>query len=446
MFNRQIINDLKLWKNSSTHKPLVIRGARQVGKTTVVNQFSVEFKNYLYYNLEQSSDRILLESDMPLVQLIPLLFAKKNLERRSGETLIFIDEIQNSPQVISKLRYFHEETPEIYVIAAGSLLENVVDIHASFPVGRVEYLPIRPCSFYEFLAATGHSGLLQILKTPEYTIPLHKEFMRLFNQYCLVGGMPEVVQKYADSQDYVLIDKIFSHLVRGYMDDVEKYASSKTISEAVRFLIQYGWSHTGEIVTLTGFGGSDYRSREMGEAFRLLQKAMLAELVYPSTSCRLPSIPELKRMPKLFWIDTGIVNYVAKVRSDIITANDIMDVWKGRIGEQVAAQELLTLNTDINQTRSFWTRGRGERGAEVDLTWVLNSQLIPVEVKTGHNSHLRSLHSFMEDAPVDVAVRVWSGPFSVDDVRTLGSGKLFRLYNLPFYLIGQMENILKADN
>lgn len=445
MFKRQIISNLKDWKESVPHKPLVLRGARQVGKTTLVEQFSSEFENYLYFNLELISDRTLLESDIPLSQLMPLLFAQKNKSRIQGDTLIFIDEIQNSPKVVAKLRYFYEELPDLYLIAAGSLLENVVDIHASFPVGRVNYLPVRPCSFCEFLSATGHDGLFDFFKTPAHTVPLHKEIMGLFNQYCLVGGMPEVVQVFSENQDFVSIDKIFSRLVRGYMDDVEKYASSETITEAVRFLIQYGWTYAGGIVKLTGFAGSDYRAREMGEAFRLLQKAMLVELVYPSTSCRLPSIPELKRMPKMFWMDTGIVNYVAKVRSEIIAADDILGVWKGRIGEQVAAQELLTLSTDINQTRSFWTKGRGEQGAEVDLTWVVDSQLIPIEVKTGHNSHLRSLHSFMENAQTDIAVRIWSGPYSVDDVRVIGSGRTFRLVNLPFYLIGELENIIRKQ-
>ena len=106
---------------------------------------------------------------------------------------------------------------------------------------------------------------------------------------------------------------------------------------------------------------------------------------------------------------------------------------------------MLTLSTDINQTRSFWTKGRGEQGAEVDLTWVVDSQLIPIEVKTGHNSHLRSLHSFMEKAQTDIAVRIWSGPYSVDDVRVVGSGRTFRLVNLPFYLIGELENIIRKQ-
>ncbi|MBQ9671268.1 MAG: DUF4143 domain-containing protein [Prevotella sp.] len=166
---------------------------------------------------------------------------------------------------------------------------------------------------------------------------------------------------------------------------------------------------------------------------------MLLELAYPTTSAMLPAIPEHQRMPKLFWFDTGLVNYVGKVRKEVIGTNAILDMWKGRIAEQVVAQELLTLNTDINQTRTFWTRGKGTQGAEVDLLWVVDSELIPIEVKAGHNSHLRSLHSFMDDSPVSV----WSGPFSVDDVVTTNKRKPFRLINLPFYLVGNLEQIVR---
>jgi predicted AAA+ superfamily ATPase len=126
----------------------------------------------------------------------------------------------------------------------------------------------------------------------------------------------------------------------------------------------------------------------------------------------------------------------------MIGAKDILDVWRGRIGEQIVAQELLTLNNDINQTRSFWTRGKGESGAEVDLVWRVGSKLIPIEVKSGHNSHLRSLHSFIDNASIDFAVRVWSGEFVVNDVTTIRNHKPFRLVNIPFYLVGNLERIV----
>ena len=137
------------------------------------------------------------------------------------------------------------------------------------------------------------------------------------------------------------------------MDDVEKYTRTSKLTETVRFLIRYAPCQAGSTITLGNFGGSEYRSREVGEAFQLLQKAMLMELVHPSTSVCMPAMPELYRMPKLFWLDTGLVNYIAEIRHEIIGANDILDVWRGRIGEQIVGQELLTLNNGINQRLSF---------------------------------------------------------------------------------------------
>jgi len=256
--------------------------------------------------------------------------------------------------------------------------------------------------------------------------------------------MPEAVQHYADHRDILSMNHIYARLLRSYMDDVEKYTQTSKMTDTVRFIIQNGWMQAGATITLGNFCNSAYRSREVGEAFRLLQKAMLLELAYPTTSAILPAIPEQQRMPKLFWFDTGMVNYVGKVRKEVIGTNAILDLWKGRIAEQVVAQELLTLNTDINQTRTFWTRGKGTQGAEVDLLWIIDSELIPIEVKAGHNAHLRSLHSFMDESPVRIAVRVWSGPFSVDDVVTTTHRKPFRLINLPFYLVGNLEQIIRS--
>lgn len=444
MFRREVLKQMMTWRDSRNRRPLILRGARQVGKTTLVNEFGKDFANYLYFNLERNTDKALLEMDLPTDDLVNTMFVRKGMRKKSGSTLIFIDEIQNSPSAVARLRYFYEDCPDLYVVAAGSLLENVVDVKASFPVGRVDYLPVRPCSFREFVSAIGKESQLAIMDRPELTNAFHAEYMSLFNQYFLVGGMPEVVQHYADYADIIALTPIYSRLIRAYMEDVEKYSRSNKTSETVRYIIQNGWLQAGATITLGRFNGSEYQSREVGEAFRLLQKVMLLELVYPTVSALPPVLPEVRRMPKLFWFDTGLVNYVGKVRKDIIgSENAIFDQWKGRIAEQVVAQELLTLNYDINQKRAFWTKGKGGQGAEVDLLWMIDGDLLPIEVKAGHNSHLRSLHSFMDESNINVAVRVWSGPFSVDDVRTTKGRKSFRLINLPFYLVGNIEQVVK---
>lgn len=440
MFERQIMTHLRQWKGKSNHKPLVLRGARQVGKTTVIDAFGKEFDNYLYFNLDEDGDRALFERKISLDDLINSLFARLGIRKKEGSILLFIDEIQSSPQTISLLRYFKEKRPDIHVISAGSLLENVVDVKVSFPVGRVDYMALRPCSFYEFLTALGKDNLRYFIDHPEQSTAVHDELMSLFNQYTIVGGMPEAVQEYANTRDVLALDDIYESLLQGYKDDVEKYVQSGKLAEVVRFLISASWTKAGQAVTLGGFADSAYKAREVGEAFRLLQKAMLLELVYPATSVTIPALGEEKRQPKVIMLDAGLTNYQAGVRRELINANDILDVWRGHLAEQVVAQELLTLNDKVSQRRQFWVKGNAS--AEVDFVLTFDSHLFPIEVKSGRNSHLRSIHSFIDQSPIDIGVRVWSGPYSIDDVRTTIGKKPFRLVNIPLYMIGNIEKII----
>lgn len=442
MFRRNIISKLEAWKQDKKHKPLILRGARQVGKTTVVNEFGSQFDNYLYFNLERNENAKLFEMEIPLDDLVNMLYASVGKVKKEGTTLVFIDEIQNSPKTIALLRYFYEQRPDLYVIAAGSLLENLVDVKVSFPVGRVQYLALRPCSFSEFLGAIGKNNLLAVLsQKAEYTVAFHEQLMHLFNQYTIVGGMPEAVQQYAETQDVIGIEDVYETLVQAYKDDSEKYVRGNKLTDVVRFILSYGWAFSGETITLGNFANSGYKSREVGEAFRLLEKAMLLELIYPVSSTQLPIIPETKRMPKLIWFDTGLVNYQAGIRKEIIGSTDMVDSWRGHIAEQITAQELLTLDDRVGQHSSFWAKPNN--GAEVDFIFAHNSKLYPIEVKSGTNAHLRSLQVFMDSSEVNIAIRIWSKPYSIDKVKTI-HGKEFTLINLPFYLIGNLRNVLDA--
>lgn len=442
MFKRKILEKLEEWKNANRHKPLILRGARQVGKTTLVNEFGSHFENYLYFNMERNENVKLFEMDINIDDLVSMLFASLGKAKKEGKTLIFIDEIQNSPKTIALLRYFYELRPDLYVIAAGSLLENLVDVKVSFPVGRVQYLALRPCSFYEFLGAIAKNDLLSILsQKPEYTVAFHEQLMHQFNQYAIIGGMPEAIQQYAETKDVVAIEDVYETLVQAYKDDAEKYVVGNKLTDTVRFILSYGWAFAGETITLGNFANSGYKSREVGDAFRLLEKAMLLELVYPVSSTQMPVIPETRRMPKLIWFDTGLVNYQAGIRSEIIGSTDMVDAWRGHIAEQITAQELLALEDRVGQHRAFWAKPNN--GAEVDFVVSHDSRLYPIEVKSGTNSHLRSLQVFMDSSNVDVAIRIWSKPYSVDEIKTV-NGKTFKLVNLPFYLIGRIHDVLNA--
>ncbi len=442
MFVRTIEKELEKWALNPHRKPLMLRGARQVGKTTVVNKFGEQFENYLYINLEKSGSKELMESTDDVEKLMPLLFLYCNKIRKEGRTLLFIDEIQESSHTISLLRYFYEDLPEVFVIAAGSLLETMLDKHISLPVGRVEYMAIHPCSFIEYLDATGESRFVEMITKATLPQPFHSEMLQQFNIYALIGGMPEVVARYASGKDIVVLSKLYNQLFNAYKNDVEKYAETNTQANVIRYILDEGWAFSGQTITLGGFAASSYKARETGEAFRTLSKAMLLELVYPITNVNLPAVSDLKKSPKLFWLDAGLVNYAAGVQKEYLLHTDLLDTWRGKAAEQIVAQELKTLSFEVGLKQNYWMRNKRGSVAEIDLVIVYDGKIIPVEVKSGHNARLKSIHQFMIETDHDVAIRVWSGMFSIDTVKT-STNKEFRLINLPFYLIAALPYLLK---
>ena len=445
MFQRKALENLKKWALKPNRKPLVLRGARQVGKTTLVNEFARQFDTYLYLNLENSRAKALFEDDFSMDELVSQIFLFCNKPREQGKSvLLFIDEIQCSPAAVARLRYFYEDAPNLFVVAAGSLLETLINTNLSFPVGRVEYLAVRPCSFCEFLVAMGETELEKAIGQRSISKALHSKAMNLFNTFTFTGGMPEVVADFAANRDFVSLNEIYDTLLTGYRDDVEKYAKNDTQKHIVRYILKEGWGYALERIRLGNFANSSYKAREMGEAFRTLEKTMLIELVYPSTTVLLPASPDLKRAPKLIWSDVGLVNYAASVQQEIFNSQDIIDAYRGKIAEQIVAQELLAHETRVSAHRAFWVREKKGSDAEIDFVVQHNGKIIPVEVKSGHNAKLRSLHLFMDEVLHDVAVRIWSQSFSIDEVST-PTGKKFKLLNVPFYYVGQLKEIVEGN-
>ena len=263
MFDRKIIDELKRWAKKEPRKPLIVRGARQVGKTTAIHLFSKQFDQYIYLNLEQKDDRSIFEQDFPITQLVDAIFFYKNQTKGTGKILIFIDEIQTSLSAVSSLRFFYENVPQLYVIAAGSLLETLMGNHVSFPVGRVEYLVMKPLTFKEFLNAMGETSALNVLNSdyePGVTINnrtadevtateclqirnlqippfAHEKLTQLFASYALIGGMPEIVSHYSKHRDITALNPLFESLITAYIDDVEKYARNQTMTHVIRHAI-----------------------------------------------------------------------------------------------------------------------------------------------------------------------------------------------------------------
>ncbi len=357
MFYRNCLQYLRLWRNREDRKPLILRGARQVGKTTVVNEFAKDFEQYVYLNLEKEEDKRLFNNEIDIERTLQAISYTKRIQI-SGSTLIFIDEIQNSSIAVQSLRYLYEEHPKLCVIAAGSLLESYAGRNFSFPVGRVEYYAMRPCTFYEYLSAIGEEADKQaILEQKGHLI--HNRLMHHFQMFTLLGGMPEVIKRYIDTGNLRSTESVYRSLLTAYQDDVEKYAQNKSQIPVIRHILQYGWSQAGEVITYERFAGTKYKSREVGEAFLTLQKSMLLETVYPSPS--------------------------------------------------VALYE---------------------------------SKIIPIEVKSCVNARLKSLQQFMALSQYDIAVRIWSKPFEVNDIVNPLNGKVYRLLNIPFYMVGMLDELL----
>jgi predicted AAA+ superfamily ATPase len=442
MFQRRAIENLRKWARKNNRKPLILRGARQVGKTTVVKEFSKEFDTFLYLNLENALARELFNTHDEIGELLTAIYLFCNKRKNGGRALLFIDEIQNSPQAVALLRYFYEDIPELHVIAAGSLLESLISKRISFPVGRVEYMALRPCSFVEFLGALGEKALGEAIEQVQLPAGLHHKAMQFFNTYTLIGGMPEAVASFAENKDLVALSDIYESLLTGFTDDIEKYSRNDTMTNILRLMMGAGWKYAAETIRFQGFAGSVYKSREMGEAFRVLEKTMLMELVYPTTSFSVPLLADYKKSPKLIWLDTGLVNYSAKIQKEVFGAKDIFDAWRGKVAEHIVAQELLAADDKVTHKRHYWVRDKKGATSEMDFVVQHDSMLIPVEVKSGHNAKLKSLHIFMDGVGHDIAFRVWGNPFSIDEVETPG-GKKFRLCNIPFYYVAGFGELLK---
>ena len=442
MFERIAIRYLRSWATKEERKPLVLRGARQVGKTTLVELFAKDFDTYIYLNLEERENAELFAADYSFEDLLAGIYFKANKQQDANKrTLIFIDEIQNEPKAVQVLRYFYEKRPDLYVIAAGSLLESLMGRHISFPVGRVEYMALHPCTFVEFLKAMGQNVIAEQIEQVSLPASLHSHAMDLFKKYMIVGGLPEAVANYAQFNDLVRLNGVFNSLLSGYRDDVEKYANKPKEQDAIRYILNYGWTAAGHRIQFAKFTGSTFKAAEVGNAFRTLEKTLLLELVYPLISSSLPILPDLKKSPKLLWLDTGLVNYVAGMQEDLLFNKDADELWNGDIAEHVVGQELLGATYNFGEKRMFWVRDAKNSQAEVDFLIRYKSHLLPIEVKTGNNAKLRSLHLFMEESKETIALRLWNGPMT-SDLITKSNGDTFTLYNIPLYYAGHLQQFL----
>jgi len=440
LFKRKIESELLFWKSATNRKPIVLRGARQVGKTFVVNRFAGNFDYFIDINLERPKERDLFAGFNTGQELLERILLYKGTTIETKGTLLFIDEIQHSAEAIRALRYLYEDVKDLHVIAAGSLLEVFSKREGfSFPVGRVKNLFLYPVSFLEYLEAKNPllaEKLLQADVLEEFSY--HDLLLDAFNAYAFVGGMPEPLAAYGEDGSYAAVREIYDAILMGYIEDVEKYsnvAKAKYLTHAIDRAPLYA----GERIAYEKFGESSFRSREMKEAFDVFERALIVHRARPSVSTHLPVIEKLRKAPKLFFLDVGLVNYRIGFK-EFFRKQSLDGVYQGKIAEQVVAQEMVAQTFGPPSLR-FWIREKG--AAETDFLYSFKDMIIPMEVKSGKTGKLRSLNLFMENCHHPYAIRVYSGKTRIDHIQ-LPSGKKYHLCSIPYYLLSRLEDVIEG--
>lgn len=438
MLNRTIEDNLKSWKNSDIRKPLILRGARQVGKTSIVRKFGIEnFDQVIEINLEKKDQLSIFDKATSVddfLKRLSLFFDQKIIP---GMSLLFIDEIQESRNIMELLRFFSEEKPELHVITAGSLLEAKIDENWSVPVGRVDYKYLYPMTFFEYLQAKNKTTLLKNLKT----IKLGNSFefgdmaSKLFKEYVIVGGMPEAVNSFISNGDYDEIKTILNRLQTAYIDDIRKYSKTRENNKYLEQVVENGAKVAGALFKYESFGGSSYHSREMSEAVQTVEKVMLLKQVMAVNSTSLPVVPKSNRPKKMIWLDVGLANFINNAYKEIISGE-----YKGKIMEQVVGQSIIAHGIDRQLDFYYWSRDRDEGSAEVDFCLQIDSRLVGMEIKSGNISQMKSLFSMCDTGSNIVLVRISWDNLNVE--RWKFAGKTYRLLSLPFYLIDRWQELI----
>ncbi|MCB1116000.1 MAG: ATP-binding protein [Chlamydiia bacterium] len=395
---------LKKWKNHPSRKPLLIRGARQVGKTHAIRKFGKEFKNLIEVNFELTPGAMqIFEKDLDPKRIIQQLSLQAKEDIIPGKTLLFFDEVQAAPQVLTALRYFYEKMPELHVIAAGSLLDFAIE-QVGLPVGRVASLYMYPLSFMEFLSASGYHRFIPIIMNQtdkeEIGAPFHGELLDLLGQYFAIGGMPEAVVEWIKTNDPKASFEVHHQIIESYQMDFNKYAKKHQIKYLEQLFSQIPYL-IGEQFQYKNIHG-DYRKRELAPCMDLMSMAGVIHRIYHTAGQGLPLGAQINlEWFKVIFLDIAIAQAVLGVDlAEWFLKPGAAFVNKGMIAEAFVGQELLCYAQSFKKPRLFfWRRAEKNSRAEVDYIYEHEREVLPIEVKSGPGGKLRSLHLFLEKHP-----------------------------------------------
>jgi len=444
-FKRLAEQYLLEWKTRTNRKPLIIRGARQVGKTFLVKQFaSSKYKNLIYVNLDDISTQSLFKNIYSIENFADVVRLNFNNDIYQEGTLIFLDEIQNAPVLIKLLRAFYEERPEIHIISAGSLLEvQIAKAGFEFPVGRVEYLYLYPLNFLEFLLAKGdgelYNFILNVKQGDSIDPSIHEILTNKFFEYTKVGGMPEAIANYIVNPDLSNIERVYASLLTSYSEDVYKYTNDSE-AEYTQFVLNNSPVSAGGLITYSNYMNSGFGSRQISSAFSVLEKAMVLKEVKATSSTTIPLLSKPKRPRKLLFLDFGFISYKANLLNEIVSKNDLSSIYKGQFAEQIVGQNLIARSYYKEVELNYWAREKPSGSAELDFIIVLGDKIVGIEVKSGEGSKLKSLLSFAKLVNNPILVRVYSGELSYDDFWV--EDRKCKLHSIPFYLIDRIYDLV----
>jgi predicted AAA+ superfamily ATPase len=440
MFMRRLIEEELLhWKNAARRKPLILRGGRQIGKTWTVERFGhSQFEAVLKLDLEKRVDlHTLFQGDLDSKKLLARLALDLGQHIVPGATLLFFDEIQACPRALTALRYLYEDIPELHVIAAGSLLEFALS-EISFPVGRVQFLNMYPMTFAEFLRAGANAPLFEAFsKSPaQIDAHAHELLLQQLKDYFFVGGMPEAVQAHHQGTSMLEAFQVQSEILDAYREDFAKYAP-RADKQCLNQVLANCAAGVGEQIKYSHLA-QGYSNPTIHRAFDLL---CMAQVLHKIPAIKAPGVPLAaqvnNRRFKAALIDIGLMQRLSRVPVDIeIRQQDLLSIYRGKLAEQFAAQELLAVE---NRELYYWSREEHNSSAEVDYVLQKEGRTYPIEVKSGKGGTLKSLHLMLKTyASCPEGFVLYSGPY--------GERPEQKLRFIPLYLAGSLQSLARRPD
>ena len=473
MYQRLLIE--KLSRNS----PFCIFGAKGVGKTTIIRDFAGKFSNWINLDLETAPDRAIFQDEVAAEETLMAISFLKGKEIRGTGTLIVLDELCKCPEAIRWVSGQVErktsakgdvgtrewfETKGPLVVATSSILTKDMAMLVDSETGTMQPHYLYPFSFEEFLMAMDDRPSLEAFREVPVPYYAYENLLNYFHLYALIGGMPEITSEYAANRHLTGLKKIYEKIEDRFISclpDVTAGAKSRDLAVKV---LQNTYPYAATRISFNRFGNLEKGSRDIGKAFKALERAFFLQMILPVTASTLPMTPDTLKFPRLHLLDTGLVNYFSGIQKPLFQSHDMNAIFEGQIARQVVGQEILASGNTDDQDHSykselpgqqirvlhnelpslnFWTRDKAQSTAEVDFVIPFNDLLIPVVVRSGEPGRLRSLHQFIDAAPHAYAVRLFARKLSIQQTQTI-RGKQFFLLNLPYFLAGKIKDHLKG--